>query len=125
MTSAERRTGRIDYDGRVFRSTAAETAAGADTPTGYYHQSGDLVWAEFSGGAVRIGRVTGRATSDGRLSMVYCQVLTDGRVLAGECVSTPDLLPDGRLRLREEWRRYDAAGSTGVSYIAEIRAGGA
>jgi hypothetical protein len=113
----------IDYDGRVFRSSAAETAIGVDTPIGYYHQQGELVWAEFAGGAVRIGRLTGVRRSDGTIRFVYGQVLTDGRLVAGECVSTPELLPDGRVRLREQWRRFDDAASTGVSYIEETRDG--
>ncbi|HZN19492.1 MAG TPA: hypothetical protein VFB84_15130 [Micromonosporaceae bacterium] len=114
--------GQIHYDGRVFRSTAAETASHSGTPTGYYHQQGDLVWAEFAGGKVRVGRLTGRCAADGTLRLAYTQVLTDGRVVAGECVSTPEVLPDGRLRLREEWQRFDETSSAGISYIEEVAA---
>lgn len=117
MTAA---TGGWDYDSRRFRSTAAETAAGSATPIGHYHQSGDLVWAEFAGGAVRTGRLVGHCADDGTLTLAYSQVMADGRVLAGECVTTPERLPDGRLRLRESWRRLDGSGDTGVSYIEEL-----
>ena len=113
-------TAGIDYDGRVFRSTAAETSLGADTPVGHYHQAGDLVWAEFAGGAVRAGRLTGVCDRDGTIRFVYGQVLTDNRMVAGECVSTPEILADGRIRLREQWRRFDAAESRGVSFIEEV-----
>jgi hypothetical protein len=109
-----------NYDGRRFRSTAAETAAGADRPIGHYHQSGDLVWAEFAGGAVRAGRLLGRCSGDGTLTLSYSQVMTDGQVLSGACVTTPQVLPDGRLRLRESWRRFDGSGYHGISYIEEI-----
>lgn len=112
---------RISYDERVFRSTAAETSRGAETPTGHYHQSGDLVWAEFAGGAVRIGRLTGVCGDDGVIRFVYNQVLTDGQLVAGECVSTPEILADGRVRLREQWRRFGDAESNGVSYIEEVQ----
>jgi mannose-6-phosphate isomerase-like protein (cupin superfamily) len=108
----------IDYDGRVFRSAAAETAgAGGAGPIGHYHQRGDLVWAEFSGGRVRRGSLTGRCGPDGVLTLAYGQLLDDGEVVAGVCTSLPELLPDGRVRLREQWRRFD--GSTGVSVIEE------
>jgi len=43
---------------------------------------------------------------------------TGGETVAGVCVSTPTLLPDGRVRLTEHWRRLD--GSSGVSHIEEI-----
>lgn len=113
----------VDYDGRVFRSTAAETSEGSDTPVGHYHQRGDLVWAEFAGGAVRVGRLTGTCDADGTIRHVYSQVLTDGRVVAGECVSTPEVLADGRVRLREQWRRFGGEESRGVSFIEEIAGG--
>ncbi|MDH6580628.1 hypothetical protein [Kitasatospora sp. MAP5-34] len=113
--TAPRWLGTLSYDGRVFRSGPA----GGDGPTGRYHQDGDLVWAEFAGGQVRTGRLTGRCSADGVLTLAYAQVLADGRVVSGECVSTPELLPDGRVRLREDWRRAD--GSSGTSWIEEPR----
>ncbi|MEU7166113.1 hypothetical protein AB0A70_15920 [Streptomyces morookaense] len=111
------------YDGLSFRSSAAGTAAEDDpesTPVGSYHQTGDLVWAEFSGGAVRQGRLVGRCGPGGVITAAYCQVLTDGAVVSGNCMSHPEQLPDGRLRLREEWCRAD--GSRGTSFIEEVHA---
>nr|BFE56863.1 hypothetical protein GCM10020063_013890 [Dactylosporangium thailandense] len=87
---------------------------------GRYHQDGSLVWAEFEGGPVRSGRLVGTCGDDGVISAAYCQVMADGAVVAGTCVSTPDRLADGRLRLTERWRRAD--GSAGVSRIEEVRA---
>lgn len=106
------------YDGRVFASEAAETAAGGETPRGHYHQDGELVWAEFTGGAVRVGRLAGRCTPDGTLTAGYVQVLDDGAVVCGELTTVASLLPDGRLRLCEHWRRSD--GSSGESWIEEL-----
>ncbi|UUU30029.1 hypothetical protein JIX56_09070 [Streptomyces sp. CA-210063] len=113
-------TGAIDYDGRSFRSAAAETATGTGAPVGRYHQERDTVWAEFSGGAVVKGYLVGRQIGDGRLDLVYCQVLADENVVSGRCVSTPEILPDGRIRLREDWERFGPGASRGVSYIEEI-----
>lgn len=110
----------IDYDGKSFRSSAAETAAGGEVPTGHYHQDGDTVWAEFAGGAVVRGYLVGRRDPDGRLDLAYCQVLADETVVSGRCLSIPEILADGRVRLREEWQRFRPAGSQGVSYIEEL-----
>jgi hypothetical protein len=111
----------ISYDGRTFRSSAAETA-GADGqgPVGHFHQDGRQVWAEFAGGKVVRGRFVGSCAQDGTLELAYCQLLEDGEVVAGLCTSKPEILDDGRLRLAEHWRRFDPAGSTGVSYIDEV-----
>jgi hypothetical protein len=111
----------VDYDGRLFRSLASETCYDAETPTGRYHQRGDLVWAEFDGGAVRLGRLAGHCSPDGTLAAGYVQVLMDGSTVSGEVVSTPVVQADGRIRLRERWRRSD--GSTGISWIEEVTDG--
>ncbi len=125
MTSPETDAGRTrvhyDYDGRRFRSTDSDAAPGRE-PVGHYHQQGDLVWAEFSGAHLRTGRLVGVCRADGSLEAAYCQVTTGGEAIAGTVVSTPTVLPDGRLRLTEQWRRAD--GSSGVSHIEEVDASG-
>ncbi len=111
---------RIDYEGRVFRSSAVETASAGDVPVGRYHQDGDTVWADFDGGRVVRGYLVGRRTDDDSLDLAYCQVLADATVVSGRVRSTPELLPDGRVRLREEWERYGPHASRGVSVIEEV-----
>jgi hypothetical protein len=111
----------INYDGRSFRSSAAETAtAGGQGPTGHFHQDGGEVWAEFAGGKVVRGRWVGTCAPDGTLEFAYCQLLADGEVVAGLCTSKPEILDDGRIRLAEHWRRFDRTRSTGISYIEEV-----
>ena len=107
----------LSYDGRVFRSIEADPAE-TDVPTGHYHHDGDLVWAEFAGGRLRTGRLVGTCAPDGTITAAYCQVAADGSVVAGEVVSKPEVLADGRVTLAERWRRAD--GSTGISHIEEI-----
>jgi hypothetical protein len=105
----------VDYDGRRFRPLGGEQGT---STLGVYHQDGDLVWADFSGPAVRVGRLVGRCRPDGVIDAAYCFVTSDGETVAGECVSTPTVLDDGRVRLAEHWRRLD--GSSGVSEIEEV-----
>jgi len=110
----------IDYDGRTFRSAAAETAdAGGAGPVGHYHQDGDVVWAEFAGGKVIRGSLVGSRRRDGVLDLAYCQLLSTGEVIAGRCTSVPTVLADGRVRLTEHWQRFGPGGDTGVSVIEE------
>lgn len=106
----------VDYGGRRFRAVGG----GPDAPEGRYFQDGDLVWADISGPAVRAGRLIATRRPDGALDAAYCFLTAAGETVAGACVSTPELLADGRLRLTEHWRRLD--GSSGVSHIEEVRA---
>ena len=110
----------INYDGRVFRSAAAETAGpDGQGPVGHYHQDGDVVWAEFSGGQVVRGALIGTSGRDGVLRLAYCQLMASGEAVAGQCTSIPTVLGDGRIRLDEHWQRSGPDGPAGVSVIVQ------
>ena len=107
-----------EYGGRRFRAVGA--GPDAASTEGRYFQDGDLVWADITGPAVRAGRLVATRRPDGALDAAYCFLTAAGETVAGACLSTPEVLADGRLRLTEHWRRLD--GSTGVSHIEEVRA---
>jgi hypothetical protein len=110
----------LNYDGRRFRSAAAETtAADGSGVTGHYHQDGDVLWGEFSGGLVARGSLAGTCRADGVIHFAYCQVLTDSRVMAGLCTSIPTVLADGRIRLEEHWERFAPHAGQGISILEE------
>jgi hypothetical protein len=108
----------VNYDGRRFRNTAY---AQDEAPVALYRQQGDLLWADFAGGDVRRGSLTGVSDADGVLDFTYTMVLTDGEVVAGRCHSEPQILKDGRIRLIETWERYGAGGASGVSELEEVK----
>lgn len=104
----------IHYDGRRFRALG-----GGDGTYAEYRQHGDLVWAEFEGGRVRRGTVTGTCDAAGVLRVAYTMVLESGEVIAGNSVNTPQW-HGGTLVLREVWERYGEHAATGVSFLEEV-----
>jgi len=108
----------ITYDNVRFRPVGGQP--GEESRVAVYHQAGDLLWGEFTGGHARRGVLTGTAAADGRLEFGYCMVLDSGEVITGHCRSTPEVLPDGRILLHERWERFGAQAGTGVSSIEEI-----
>jgi hypothetical protein len=111
----------IDYDGRRFR--AVETAANGEVSGEtlfHYRQSGSVVWATYEGGSVRFGTLVATASDAGVLDMRYAHVNTAGALMTGTCVSTPERLPDGRLRLHERWQWTSGDGSRGESVVEEV-----
>jgi hypothetical protein len=116
---------RQNYDGRRFTPVGSPED---DRPVALWRQDGATVTARFSGGPVLAGFLLGTVGADGVVHAAYGQLLRGGAdagagageltVQAGRCTTTPDLLPDGRLRMREEWHRTD--GSSGVSYLEEV-----
>jgi len=105
----------INYDGRLFRK-----AGGGDGIVARYRQDGDLVWADFAGGHVRRGTITGTCGPDGTLRLAYTMVFASGEVISGHTVNTPEQDTGGRLVLREEWERYGEHAMTGISYLDEV-----
>ena len=113
----------ISYDGRIFKPISnSSTGEVGDETLFHYHQNGDNVWAEYSGGQIRFGTLIAKVLDDGSLDMRYQHVNTNGELMTGICVSTPEPLPDGRLRLHEKWQWTSGDLSSGESVIEEIPA---
>jgi len=110
----------VSYDRRVFRSV--ENASGdVDAETRfYYRQTGSRVWATYRGGAIAFGTLVAAADRDGRLDMRYQHVNRTGDWREGECRTTPERLPDGRLRLHECWQWTAGATGEGRSTVEEL-----
>lgn len=112
---------RLDLNNRVFRSVAntENGDVGAETRF-YYRQDGNLVTANYRGGDIRHGQLIALMREDGRLDMRYHHVTVTGEFKLGRCVSTPEVLPDGRLRFRERWQWLSGDRSEGTSEIEEV-----
>lgn len=113
---------RINYDNRRFASVN-NTANGEVTAETifHYHQEGALVWATYRGGAIVFGTLIAKVDEQDCLEMRYQHLNTAGELMTGRCRSTPELLPDGRLRLHEAWQWTTGDGTQGVSVIEELR----
>ena len=114
----------VDLNGRIF-VTASNTANGdaGDGTRFEYRQSGKRVWATYRGGRVRFGSLVAVGDPHGRLDMRYQHVGPDGAVRTGLCLSVPELLPDGRIRLVEEWQWTNGDRSRGRSVLEEVGRG--
>ncbi|MEZ0089549.1 hypothetical protein [Streptacidiphilus sp. EB129] len=106
----------INYDGRRFRPQLE----GEEGRVATYHQDGDLLWGEFTGGLARRGSLAGRASADGSLEFAYCMVRDSGEVISGYCRSIPRLDDEGRIVLEEAWERYGRHAARGVSRLVEL-----
>jgi hypothetical protein len=84
-----------------------------------YHEDGDVVWARYRGGAVRLGFLVGARDGD-RIDFRYSQLNEQGETATGHCCSQIVVLPDGRLRLTEAWA-WESKPGEGTSAIEEVR----
>lgn len=86
----------------------------------YYHQEGDVVWAEYSGGDIVRGSLIAKCDARGNLDMRYQHINRKRELMTGICVSKPEVLPDGRIRLHEKWQWTSGDRSTGESVVEEL-----
>lgn len=109
-------------DGRRFAgvSNSADGEVGRGTVF-TYHKTDGLVWAEYAGGAVRLGRLVG--TRDGDvLRFRYVHVGVDGESSSGRCEARLEVLADGRLRSHEDWC-WESRPGAGASVVEELPPG--
>ena len=112
----------IDYHDRRFYPVS-NSATGEVSPEVVFHyqQTGRIVTCRYSGGRIVSGHLIALVDSEGRLDMRYHQVNDRGELMTGVCRSTPELLPDGRIRLHEAWSWTSGDGSSGSSVLEEVR----
>ncbi|WP_436718112.1 n-acetylglutamate synthase [Rossellomorea marisflavi] len=112
----------INYHNRIF--TAVENSENGEVSTRTifkYRQEGDLLTGSYEGGDIQKGFLIGLVGDDGCLDFRYNHVNVNGAIRGGICRSTPVVLEDGRLELKEEWEWLDEARSKGHSVIREIK----
>lgn len=111
----------INYNDKIFRAVVntdnGETSA--DTVF-YYKQNYNIVTAEYAGGKIVKGQLIGLADENGALDFRYQQVNDKGEIMTGTCISVPEWIPNGKLRLHEKWKWTSGDFSEGESVVEEI-----
>ena len=112
---------KINYDNRFFASIQ-NSASGEVSPATvfHYHQTGDLVWAEYKGGAIVFGSLIAKPDDAGNLEMRYQHLNKQGELMTGKCFSTPQVLPDSKILFHEKWQWTRGDFSSGEAVIQEI-----
>jgi antitoxin component YwqK of YwqJK toxin-antitoxin module len=111
----------INYNNRKFHAvqntkngeTSAETVF-------HYHQEGNILSAEYSGGQIIKGHLIGLVDKAGSINMRYHQVNSAGELMTGICQSKPEILENGKILLHESWQWTSGDGSKGESILEEI-----
>jgi hypothetical protein len=111
----------IDYNDRTFRSISNTANGEANEETLFhYQQQSFLVSATYSGGPVLFGHLLGLVNADGIMEISYHHVNEEGEVRTGICISKPEVLSNGRIRLHERWKWTNGDGSEGESILEEL-----
>ena len=112
----------INYNGKIFRSTQNSVNGEVSSETLFhYHQEGNIVWAEYSGGSIKKGMLIALVGQNSELNMRYQHVNISDELMTGTCHSKPIRLDDGRLALEENWKWTSGDMTSGYSVVEEVR----
>ncbi|MEM9599846.1 MAG: n-acetylglutamate synthase [Pseudomonadota bacterium] len=113
----------IDYTGRLFRAVSPSDAGDVTSDTLFrYDQRGNVLMGTYSGGDIEFGSLLGKIRPDGALTFLYQHVTKSGLLRSGRCDSRPEILPNGKIRLHEDWQWTSGlgAGGVGTSILEEV-----
>ncbi|MFB9053930.1 n-acetylglutamate synthase [Formosa undariae] len=112
---------KINYDNRKFRPIQNSENGETTKETIFeYKQNGKILTSEYCGGQIKKGHLIGLVDENGRIEMRYHQVNKKDELMTGICVSEPEILENGKIRLHETWKWTSGDQSKGKSIIEEI-----
>jgi hypothetical protein len=111
----------FNLEGKIFHSVSNTGNGDVSTETLFhYHQDREIISADYYGGKIIKGHLIGKILDNGHLDFYYHHVNSHHQVMVGRCLSTPEVLEDGRLRFMEQWQWLSGDKSKGESIIEEI-----
>ncbi|KQS33321.1 hypothetical protein [Dyadobacter sp. Leaf189] len=111
----------INYDNKVFIPLSNTENGEVDLSMQFvYKQAGNIVTSTYSGGRIISGHLIALVDEAGHLDMRYHQVNDKGEITTGICKSTPEQLPNGKLRMHEKWQWTSGDLSFGESLLEEL-----
>ena len=111
----------VNYNGKLFRPVEnSDNGQVSSTTLFRYTQDGSIVNGKYSGGDIVTGSLIAIVSDNGSLDMRYQHVDVKGKLKTGKCISIPEVLDDGRIRLHENWEWTCHDFTAGHSVIEEI-----
>jgi hypothetical protein len=110
----------VNYNNRFFKPISnTENGETSSETIFHYKQNGNILTADYSGGKIRHGHLIGLVNEQGNIDMRYHQVNNKGELMTGICKSTPEIMPNGKIRLHEVWEWTSGDMSKGSSVLQE------
>ena len=111
----------MNYNNKRFK--AVSNSANGDVSENmifHYRQEGNIVYCSYSDKDIVYGHLIGTVDARGVIDMSYHQINGMGEIRTGRCLSQPEVMPDGRIRIFEKWRWTSGDLSEGSSILEEV-----
>ena len=111
----------MNYNDKKFRPISnTENSETSNETLFHYKQVGTILTAEYSGGKIKQGHLIGLVDQLGTIEMRYHQINDKNELMTGICISKPEILENGKIRLHENWEWTSGDKSKGTSIIEEL-----
>lgn len=111
----------MDYNNKKFKPVSVSANGEVtDKVLFEYKQQGKILSCEYSGGTIVKGQLIGVVDKHGRIDMRYQQLNFHGELMTGTCVSEPEILENGKIRLYETWQWTSGDKTNGTSILEEV-----
>ena len=111
----------MNYNDKKFRPISnTENGETSNETLFHYKQVGNMLTSEYSGGKIKFGHLIGLVDKSGTINMRYHQVNDKDELMTGMCISKPEILENGKIRLHETWEWTSGDKSKGTSIIEEL-----
>lgn len=110
----------INYNGKTFSPiTNTENGETSSETVFVYKQVGNILTSEYAGGKIKKGHLIGLVDDHGNIDIRYHQINEKEEIMTGICLSKPEVMKNGKIRLHETWQWTSGDLSTGHSIIEE------
>jgi hypothetical protein len=110
----------MNYNNKKFRPISnTENGETSHETLFHYKQVGNILTSEYSGGKIKQGHLIGLVDKSGNIEMRYHQINDKDELMTGICISKPEILKNGKIRLHENWEWTSGDKSKGTSIIEE------
>ena len=110
----------FNYHNKTFRPISNTDNSETSNETVFlYKQENNIITSDYLGGKIIKGHLIGLVDEHGIIRMSYHQVNDKFEIMTGTCISTPEILSNGKIRLHEEWEWTSGDKSKGRSIIEE------
>ena len=110
----------MNYNGKTFRPISnTENGETSNETLFHYKQVGNILTSEYAGRKIKYGHLIGWVDDAGNIEMRYHQVNDKDELMTGICISKPQILENGKIRLHETWEWTSGDKSKGASIIEE------
>lgn len=86
----------------------------------HYKQVGNILTCDYNGKSIVKGNILGTVNDFGEIEMSYHQINNENQITSGKCSSSPEILPNGKIKLHESWQWTSGDKSKGESTLVEV-----